>query len=114
MKAKLLPGDELSTMSDASATVLYYTGKEVSLGANKRHVVAKGAEQDSFLKRLGSVFSSLLWSRGSSRSMLGATRRLGNGRSVPLHGIYPCMNTVRGKQGTLQAEARVVMTAMDK
>ena len=97
VKSKLLPGDEVSTMKDASATVLYYTGKEVNLGANKRYVVAKGTEEDSFLKRLGRVFSGLLWSNGSSRSMLGATRKVGKEVNPPLRGIYPRMNTVRGK-----------------
>jgi hypothetical protein len=97
IKAKLLPGDEVSTMGGASATVLYYTGREIDLGANKKHVVGKGTEEESFLNRLGKVFSNLLWSSQSSRSMLGATRRVGRESSVPLRGIYPCLKTVRGK-----------------
>jgi hypothetical protein len=96
IKAKLLPGDEVSTMKDASTTVLYYTGKEVNLAANKRYVVAQGTEEDSFLKRLGRVFSNLLWSSGSSRSMLGATRKVGKEASVSLRGVHPCMNVLRG------------------
>jgi hypothetical protein len=97
IKAKLLPGDEVSTKSDASATVLYYTGREVNLGGNKSHVVASGTKDDSFLKRLGRVFSNLLWSTESSRSMLGATRKVGKGSLVSLRGNYPCLNMIRGK-----------------
>lgn len=81
-------GDEVSTSNDASATIMYYTGKEVYLSANKKYVIAKEGKQDSFWNRLTTVFSNLLWSKGPSKSVLGASRGLDTAANR-IRGIYP-------------------------
>ena len=74
VKDALSVGDEVATANGASATLMYYTGKEVYLSSNKTYVVAKEGKEDTFLTRLANVFSNLLWSRQKTKSVLGASR----------------------------------------
>ena len=92
----LVSGDEISTSNGASAALMYYTGKEVSLPANKTYVVAKDAQDDSFLDRLATVFSNLLWSKEKSKSVLGASRRFESTVNRTVNGIYPSFTVERG------------------
>jgi hypothetical protein len=92
----LAPGDEVSTSNGASAALMYYTGKEVSLSANKTYVVAKEAKEDSFLNRLASVFSNLLWSKEKSKTVLGASRGFEPTVNRSVNGIYPSFAVERG------------------
>ncbi len=101
-KTKLLPGDEVLTSNNASAVIMYYTGKEIYLAANKKHVVAKEETESSFLKRLGSIFSNLLWSEKPSKTMLGAARGLGDLRKHVLRGIYPSHALLRDNTLTFE------------
>jgi hypothetical protein len=95
-KDGLAPGDEVSTSNGASAALMYYTGKEVSLPANKTYVVAKEVKEDSFLNRLGTVFSNLLWSKEKSKSVLGASRGFEPRMTRAVQGIYPSYTVERG------------------
>ena len=88
-KDGLAAGDEVSTSNGASAALMYYTGKEVTLSANKTYVVAKEAKEDSFLNRLASVFSNFLWSKEKSKSVLGASRGFEPNVNQSVNGIYP-------------------------
>ena len=92
----LAPGDEVSTSNGASAALMYYTGKEVTLSANKTYVVAKEAKEDSFLDRLATVFSNLLWSKEKSKSVLGASRGFEPTVNRSVKGIYPSFAVERG------------------
>ena len=95
-KDGLAPGDEVSTLNGASAALMYYTGKEVSLPANKTYVVAKEEKEDSFLNRLASVFSNLLWSKEKAKSVLGASRGFKPTLNRSVTGIYPSFTVERG------------------
>ncbi len=95
-KDGLAPGDEVSTSNGASAALMYYTGKEVTLSANKTYVVAKEAKEDSFLNRLAAVFSNLLWSKEKSKSVLGASRGFEPSVNRSVNGIYPSYAVERG------------------
>jgi hypothetical protein len=86
-KEKLFPGDQVRTNSDGAALIMYYTGKEVYLVANQNHLLAKAVREDGFFSRLGKVFSSILWSKEPSKSVLGATREFKEGKSI--RGISP-------------------------
>jgi hypothetical protein len=95
-KDGLAPGDEVSTSSGSVAALMYYTGKEVTLAANKAYVIAKDAKEDTFLNRLASVFSNLLWSKEKSKSVLGASRGFEPTVNRSVNGIYPSYNVERG------------------
>ena len=95
-KDGLAAGDEVSTSNGASAALMYYTGKEVTLSANKTYVVAKEAKEDSFLNRLASVFSNFLWSKEKSKSVLGASRGFEPNVNQSVNGIYPSYAVERG------------------
>jgi hypothetical protein len=92
----LAPGDEVSTSNGASAALMYYTGKEVTLSSSKTYVVAKEAKEDSFLGRLATVFSNLLWSKEKSKSVLGASRGFEPTVNRSVNGIYPSFAVERG------------------
>jgi hypothetical protein len=95
-KDGLAPGDEVSTSNGATAALMYYTGKEITLSANKTYIVAKEAKEDSFLNRLATVFSNLLWSKEKSKSVLGASRGFESNVNRSMNGIYPSFNVERG------------------
>jgi hypothetical protein len=86
-REKLYPGDKVRTNADGSAMVMYYTGKEVYLTPNQNLILAKAVREEGFLSRLGKVFSSILWSKEPSKSVLGATREFREGKSI--RGISP-------------------------
>jgi hypothetical protein len=92
----LAPGDEVTTSSGASAALMYYTGKEVALSSDKTYVVGKEAGEDSFLNRLATVFSNLLWSKEKSKSVLGASRGFEPAVNRAVTGIYPSYTVERG------------------
>ena len=96
IKDGLLPGEELTTAVSGTASVLYYTGEEIVLGAGKTYVVAQGMKEESFLKRLASVFSNLIWSKKKTNSVLGSSRGFEPKTQSGLLGVYPSFNIVRG------------------
>lgn len=87
-KEKLFPGDEVRTSADGSALIMYYTGKEVYLSANQKHLLTKEVREEGFLSRLGKAFSSLLWRKEPPKSVLGATRSLNLRKHITA--ITPC------------------------
>jgi hypothetical protein len=95
-KDDLAPGDEVSTSNGASAALMYYTGKEITLSENKKYVVAKEAKEDTFLSRLATVFSNLLWSKEKSKSVLGASRGFKPNVNRSVTGFYPSYAVERG------------------
>jgi hypothetical protein len=96
VKDGLAPGDEVTTSNGASAALMYYTGQEITLTANKTYVVAKETKEDSFLSRLATVFSNLLWSKEKSKSVLGASRSFQPNVNRAVNGIYPSYAVERG------------------
>ena len=94
VRIQLSPGDEVSTSSDASAIVMYFTGKEVYMAANKNYIVVGEKGEDPFLRRLAGVFANLLWSNKPSKSVLGASRGWKEGDKRVIKGIYPSMNAL--------------------
>ena len=92
-KERLFPGDEVRTNADGSASIMYYTGKEVHLSANQKHLLAKEVREEGFLSRLGKAFSNLLWSKEPPKSVLGATRSFGAVKRIT--GITPCYTVPR-------------------
>jgi hypothetical protein len=92
-KEKLFPGDQVRTNADGSALIMYYTGKEVYLTPNQKHLLPKAVREEGFLTRLGKVFSSILWSKEPSKSVLGATREFKEGKSI--RGISPSYVVVK-------------------
>ncbi len=92
----LAAGDEVSTSNGASAALMYYTGKEITLSANKTYIVARESKEDSFLNRLATVFSNLLWSKEKSKSVLGASRGFEPTVQPGINGIYPSYTVERG------------------
>lgn len=92
----LSPGDEVATSSGASVTLMYYTGKEIYLSGNKTYAVAKESKEDSFLNRLATVFSNLLWSKEKAKSVLGASRGFKPTVNRSVTGIYPSFTVERG------------------
>jgi len=87
-KEKLFPGDEVRTTGNGSAFIMYYTGKEVYLSPNQKHILPKEVQEEGFLSRLGRAFSSLLWRREPPKTVLGATRSLNLQKHI--HAITPC------------------------
>lgn len=88
-KIKLTDGDRVTTGTDGSATIMYYTGKEVVLGSNKSHTVKKKQEESSFLSGLYSTLSGLVWGQESNASMAGATRAWAGDANRMITATYP-------------------------
>ena len=86
---KLTDGDKVTTGTDGSATIMYYTGKEVVLGAKKFHTVKKKQEESSFLSGLYSTLSGLVWGQSSDASMAGATRAWAGDANRMITATYP-------------------------
>lgn len=86
---KLSDGDKVVTGSDGSVTIMYYTGKEIVLGANNSHAVKAKQEQSSFLSSLYGTLSSLIWGETSNSSMAGATRAWAGDPNRMITATYP-------------------------
>ncbi len=86
---KLLDGDKITTDAKGSVNIMYYTGKEIILGANKTHVVATKKEDNSFLSSLYGTLSGLMWGDASNSSMAGATRAWAGDANRSITAIYP-------------------------
>ncbi|MBL7996208.1 hypothetical protein JNM05_12625 [bacterium] len=86
---KLADGDKVSTGADGSATIMYYSGKEVVLAAKKYHTVKKKQEESSFLSGLYSTLSGLVWGQASDASMAGATRAWAGDANRMITATYP-------------------------
>ena len=89
LKIKLTDGDRVNTGTDGSATIMYYTGKEVVLGSNKNHTVKKKQEESSFLSGLYSTLSGMVWGQESNASMAGATRAWAGDANRMITATYP-------------------------
>ncbi len=86
---KLNDGDKVVTDATSTATVTYYTGKEVSLAAKKSHVVKSKSEDNSFLSSLYGTLSGLIWGESSGSSMAGATRAWAGDANRMITATYP-------------------------
>lgn len=86
---KLADGDRVNTAANSSATIMFYTGKEVVLGANKAYTVKAKKEDNSFLSSLYSTLSGLIWGEGSNSSMAGATRAWAGDANRVITATYP-------------------------
>lgn len=86
---KLVDGDRVTTGADGSATIMYYTGREVVLAAKKTHSVKKKQEESSFLSGLYSTLSGLVWGQESNASMAGATRAWAGDANRMITATYP-------------------------
>jgi hypothetical protein len=86
---KLTDGDKVTTGKDGSATIMYYTGKEVVMGSNNTHAVKAKQEQSSFLSSLYGTLSSLIWGESSNTSMAGATRAWAGDANRMITATYP-------------------------
>ncbi len=89
LKIKLTDGDKVNTGANGSATIMYYTGKEVVLGSNKNHTVKKKQEESSFLSGLYSTLSGMVWGQESNASMAGATRAWAGDANRMITATYP-------------------------
>lgn len=86
---KLVDGDRVTTGADGSATIMYYTGREVVLAAKKTHSVKKKQEESSFLSGLYNTLSGLVWGQESNASMAGATRAWAGDANRMITATYP-------------------------
>lgn len=86
---KLADGDKVTTGTDGSATIMYYTGKEVVLGSGKTHSVKKKQEESSFLSGLYGTLSGMVWGQTSNASMAGATRAWAGDANRMITATYP-------------------------
>ena len=89
VNTKLSTGDKVTTGASASASIMYYTGKEVILGANKYYKIAQKKKENTFLSSLGDMLSSMLWGESKSNTMAGATRAWAGDADRVISAIYP-------------------------
>ncbi len=74
IKHKLFRGDVIKTGVNSSAQILYYSGEETVVSAEKEYEVAAENATDGFLVNLHLTVSNFLWGSERSGSMAGATR----------------------------------------
>jgi tetratricopeptide (TPR) repeat protein len=86
---KLNDGDRVVAGKDGSATITYYSGKEVMLAAGKSYAVKGKQEESSFLSSLYSTLSNLVWGETSGSSMAGATRAWAGDANRMITATYP-------------------------
>lgn len=89
IKHKLFRGDVIKTGVNSSAQILYYSGEETAVGAEKEYEVAAGNAADGFWENLRLTVSNFLWGSERSGTMAGATRSGESTGSRFQQTIYP-------------------------
>lgn len=93
---KLRDGDQITTGTDGTATLMYYSGREVILGSRASHKVVQKNEP-GVLARLAGVLSGML-SGESSKDLVGATRAWASDSNRILVPVYPSETRVMEKE----------------
>ncbi len=89
IKHKLFPGDVIKTGVNSSAQILYYSGEETAVSAEKEYEVAAEGAADGFWENLRLTVSNFLWGSERSGTMAGATRSSESTGSAVQQTIYP-------------------------
>lgn len=71
---KLFRGDVIKTGANSGAQILYYSGEETVVNAEKKYEVAAESAADGFWVNLHLTVSNFLWGSERSGTMAGATR----------------------------------------
>lgn len=84
-------GDVVKVGGNGSATILYFSGKEVSLAANENHSVRANQEQasDNILSNLWGSLTDLLSFGDKGTSQAGATRAWVGDEDRQITAVYP-------------------------